>query len=239
MIHTKIRGLFTKLAMSTVCVLAFSEASVANPVLLDHGVYTTDTVTGLDWLDLTETRGLSFDTVSDQLGVGERFHGWRFASRVDINQFWTDSGGVGPFTGPANGNVNWVGSLQYLWGKTYPFVYTVNGKTVQGSVAMTNDSSMTCATCNLTVYLLNNIDDSGSSVGDYAEALQLNEARRSDGQVPIGMALIRDSIAAVPEPATYSMMAAGIGLIGLFARRRKMGLSLNQLTVGNHCDHSK
>jgi hypothetical protein len=33
--------------------------------------------------------------------------------------------------------------------------------------------------------------------------------------------LVRDTIALVPEPETYAMMLAGLGLLGFMARRRK------------------
>jgi hypothetical protein len=194
----------------------------ANAALVDNGLYTTDTITGIDWLDLTETNGKSFDEVSNQLNNGEKLEGWKFATRSDIDIFWTDAGGVGPFSGLANGKSNWVGQIQRLWGKTYPFVYLVNGYAVQGSIAMTSDKSGTCSTCNLTVYILDNIDLSDSNYGDYAEAIQLNEAYRSQGQVPIGMALIRNNSAPIPEPATLSMYALGlVAVLSLVKRSRK------------------
>jgi hypothetical protein len=196
-------------------------ATTTNAALIDHGSYTTDPISGLDWLDLTATRGLSYDDVSAQMGAGQQFEGWRFANRAVVNQFWINAGGTGPFTGLASGATNWVGQLQSLWGKTYPFVYTVNGYNVQGSIAMTHDPSPTCMTCNLTVYLLDNIDVSDSSLGDYAEIIQLNEAYRWQGQIPIGHALMRDTAAPIPEPATLPMFAVGLAAAIAFARRRR------------------
>ena len=200
--------------------LLASGSLFANAALLDNGSYTTDSNTNLDWLGLTETRGLSFDEVQAQMSSGQKYEGWRFASRTDVIQFWSDAGGSGPFTGASSGESNWVGSLQSLWGKTYPFVYIVNGYTVQGTIAMTSDVSNSCHSCNLTVYLLDNIDLSDSSIGDYAEAVQLNEAYRSQGQVPIGHALVR-AATPVPEPATFSMYAFGIFALASIARRSR------------------
>lgn len=189
--------------------------------LVDHGTFTSDTLSGLDWLDLTITRGQSYDDVTGQMGAGQAYEGWRYASRDEVREFWADAGGLGPFTGNASGATNWVGQLQALWGKTYPFTYAVNGNTVQGTIAMTGDASLACATCNLTVYLLDNIDLSDSSIGDFAEAEQLNEAYRWQGQIPIGHALVRATtpVLAVPEPATLALL--GIGVAGLVISRRE------------------
>ena len=202
------------------CGFLISGTVFATSQVLDNGKYTTDTITGLDWLDLTETRGLSFDDVSSQLGIGQRYEGWRFASRAEVTQFWEDAGGQGPFTGKASGSNNWVGELQSFWGKTYPFVYTLNEYLIQGTIAMTSDISTSCPTCNLTVYLLDNINDNNSSAGDYAEAVQLNEAYRSQGQAPIGHALVRLT-SPIPEPASLPLYSLGLLVVATFIQRRQ------------------
>jgi hypothetical protein len=198
-----------------------SISSLVNAALIDHDTYSSDTATGMDWLDLTQTRGQSFDEVMSQTSAGQLLEGWRFATKAEIGQFWANAGGVAPFTGAAEGVNNWVGRLQALWGKTYPFIYAVNGHLVQGTIAMTGEASVTCATCNLTVYLLDNIDISNSSTGDYAELVQANEAYRWQGQTPIGHALVRQATAPIPEPA--SVMLAIFGLVATaFSTRRKI-----------------
>ena len=101
--------------------LLMSSVGCATAGLIDNTTYTTDTVTGLDWLDLTVTRGLSYDDVVGQFSSGQLYEGWRFASRTEVWEFWTNAGGTGPFSGGAAGATNWVGQLQTLWGKTYPF----------------------------------------------------------------------------------------------------------------------
>jgi hypothetical protein len=172
----------------------------AHAMLIDNGNYTTDTVTGLDWLDLTATRGESFDNIVAQMGPGGTYAGWRHATREEVKQFWINAGGAAPFTGAVRGSTNWVGQLQSIWGKTYPFVYSIpnTNYTVQGTIAMTANRSDTCDQCNLTVYLLDNLNNPGTSIGDYAEAEQLNEAYRWQWQVPIGHALVRSSFTPYP-----------------------------------------
>ena len=51
---------------------------------------TTDTESGLNWLDLTETNGLSYNYVSSQLGVGGQFEGFRFATTDEAVALWAN-----------------------------------------------------------------------------------------------------------------------------------------------------
>ena len=43
-----------------------------------------DTDTGLDWLDLDQTAGFSYNTVSSELGSGATYEGFRYASQEDL-----------------------------------------------------------------------------------------------------------------------------------------------------------
>ena len=64
-------------------VLVFSLGSV-NASLVDNGIYTTDTSGGLDWLDLTETAGFSYNQIMDGEG-GWIGAGWRYAFEAEID----------------------------------------------------------------------------------------------------------------------------------------------------------
>jgi len=55
--------------------------------IIDHKKYTTDTETGLEWLDVTETMGQSYNDVKAQLEPGGKYHGYRFASAEEFNTF--------------------------------------------------------------------------------------------------------------------------------------------------------
>jgi len=59
----------------------------------DYGSFTRDTISGLDWLDLTETVNMSYDSVSSQTGTGGSFEGWRYASSIELSSFWDNAGG--------------------------------------------------------------------------------------------------------------------------------------------------
>ena len=57
----------------------------ANAAILDLGTITRDTDSGLDWLDVTETRDISWNEMSIELGVGGDYEGWRYATSSDLD----------------------------------------------------------------------------------------------------------------------------------------------------------
>jgi len=72
-----------------------------NASLLDNGNYTHDTISGLDWLDVTETRDLSYNYVGSQFDDGGVFKGWRYAKLSELDSLVSNNvtllalGGVG------------------------------------------------------------------------------------------------------------------------------------------------
>ena len=67
---------------STVLVLSTS----VNAALIDNGTYTTDSLSGLDWLDLTETNNQSYNQ-SPTLNPG-----WRHATHTEITGLLASTG---------------------------------------------------------------------------------------------------------------------------------------------------
>ncbi|MFT7235595.1 MAG: hypothetical protein ACI9QV_001177 [Methylophagaceae bacterium] len=56
--------------------LAFNSAAfAASTSFIDNGSYTTDTISGLDWLDVTTSKDQSYNYVSSQFGVGGVYQG--------------------------------------------------------------------------------------------------------------------------------------------------------------------
>jgi len=71
-------------------VLIFIFAQNASATFMDNGSYTTDSITGLDWLDLTATLNQSYLDVSAMLGTGGALEGWRYANESDLLQLMSD-----------------------------------------------------------------------------------------------------------------------------------------------------
>jgi hypothetical protein len=98
--------------------------SSANASIIDLNIITRDTSTGLDWLDLTETNGRSYNDISSKLGAGEEFEGWRYASPAEAIDLWAKLGLFSTVTIGDNDLIypNHYNDLVYavtLLGKTY------------------------------------------------------------------------------------------------------------------------
>ena len=100
---------------ATCCVLAVV-AFNANAELVDNGTVTFDSSTGLEWLDLTETAGLSYNYVKTQLASGGLFEGWAYASLAQVDGLFDSAGGTGPYNGWSTDNNGVVAPLLELWG---------------------------------------------------------------------------------------------------------------------------
>lgn len=70
------------------CFLA-STSITTTAGLIDHGSYITDTASGLDWLDVTATQGLSYEQIQASALITL---GWRFASRGELTTLLANFG---------------------------------------------------------------------------------------------------------------------------------------------------
>lgn len=171
--------------------------------LADHGTYTTDVDAGLDWLDLTATKGLSFNYVSSQLGAGGAFEGWTVADGNQIASLFQAAGGSEPFTGFNAANNGVPGSLLALWGHT---VFTPLGNPAA--------RFFTAASVSSTQQWYGNVYDDGTAYMtvyyDY-----FNKALANPG---FATALVRSSV--VPVPAAVWLFASGLIALPVLTRRR-------------------
>ena len=76
------------LAVTAACSVAQADQSAFN----DHGFYTEDTISGLYWLDVTETQGLSADDVIAEMVPGGRYDGWRYATKTELETMLANFG---------------------------------------------------------------------------------------------------------------------------------------------------
>ena len=65
----------------SILIASYASASFINSA---DSSFTTDTESGLDWLDVTTSVGQSYSEVSGQLGSGGSYDGWRFATGGEV-----------------------------------------------------------------------------------------------------------------------------------------------------------
>lgn len=75
-------------------IFSVSKAAIISVDWRDTGdnLITRDTVSDLDWLDLTETNNMSYNTVVTQLGMGKQFDGFRYATAAEVVTLWSRFG---------------------------------------------------------------------------------------------------------------------------------------------------
>src|SRR5689334_21915580 len=83
--------------LSVTVVGALLSATPASASLIDHGSSTTDTATGLDYLDLNATHGQTYNAVIG--GYGGYIAGdWRYASSGEVTTLFNHAGGPGTYS---------------------------------------------------------------------------------------------------------------------------------------------
>lgn len=219
-------------AVLAASVLTAAPARSAIVDAADHS-YLTDTATNLDWLDVTTTAGMSFNYVSSQLGVGGQFAGWRYATGDEFNTLVSNFSGVSIPTGAyyvqpletdrIDGLVSLLGStldthMLASYGATWDaYNGTQEGAGMDYTQGILADSSSSCGGCQWVGHISDR--DYYPIWTDFAAAHDFYVGTSFREQW-LGSFLVREHLAApIPEPETYAMLLAGLGLIGLSRRR--------------------
>lgn len=169
---------------------------------------TQDTATGLEWLDITHTVGLSVNNVLGGAG-GFLVAGFSIATVAQQNTLWGNAGIVPNSVdianrGPAITLLSLIGCTASTTGLCNPVAVSAEEWSQNGIVASGLDYL-------LRAVVVRPFDKGGTfSIGTASP----------DQSGTNGVFLVRETTV-VPLPAAFSLFAGGLGLLGLFGWRRK------------------
>ena len=196
---TRLFGFFAAL------VLFGASPSQAVP-LVDQGSNTYDPNTGLQWLDVTLTQGLSYNNVTaNYLSTGGLYQGYRYATGVEVSTLFTDAGISNPYNGVPNGEASAVQALISLLGVTL------------------NDPGYYDQTFGITADLAPNTNHWLAmlriGISQVATTQWIGEGPDFT-EVDLGSFLVMNA-ASTPLPAALPLFASGLGALSLLGWRRK------------------
>ena len=188
----------------------------SHAALVDNGTYTTDTVTNLDWLDLTETNYFPYGVVSSQLGSGGLWDGWRYATNAEATNLFqtlgfTIAGTNGAPIGSAPAGFSSALSLFVnLFGNTLGEADNVG--TYFGAFGVTAQGTDPGDHQSMGAYTY------GFGTGFILATAPCCDQSDSLGTIYTGHYLVRDSVAPVPLPAAAWLLLSGFAGLGFATR---------------------
>lgn len=198
------------LCMAAIC-LAVLESTQLEAAISHSGMFTTDSTTGLDWLDLEHTLDKSFDEVSVLLGAGI-FVDLRFATEAEVIELVNNTGfnPAATIGSDTDGTVNddYLSNLVMFLGSTgaEPELEFSKGFT---STVISGQRRY--------VELYDTMQDNDGTF-DYVYSNDTLISLSSVGQSTIASFLVRDGVA-IPEPTALTL--AALGLLGMSYRRKR------------------
>jgi len=194
--------------------------------IVDHGTYVSDTVTGLDWLDITETAGWSYNQVVGEMGSGGAFEGWSYATRAQVSTLFDAFGGDSDYYSNTwstqnNGLLEAIGPLMGDLGCEIRGCTPGDGLShfITADIATAADEGgkppgTIEAGEHWSAVVYDYVTPHDTSFEEYVSISQLTEAD-DYSDLEFGSALIRTSFVTSPVPVPASVWLFGSGLLGL------------------------
>ncbi len=210
------KKLLSKTLIAVVLMCTAGLSSAASMRFIDNDTYTTDTVGGLDWLDVTITANQSFSYVSSQFGAGGLYEGWRYATAREFNFYIVPY--VESFRDPVTG---WIASPQGFsevtqFASIMSYWAYNDGQGVNG---LLSDPTSRLGYVLGQIRVDHNAEwyDSWAGAGLYADPTWWLENRKEWGSF-----LVRDNnLSPVPVPAAAWLFGSALLGFAGFSRRRK------------------
>jgi hypothetical protein len=170
-----------------------------------------DPITNFEWLSVRATEGLTFNEVSNQLGAGGSFAGYRYATLSELQTFTTDLGiPLGMSDSPAAFNAART-LLSDDWG--YNTVLQAGPYNIIASVVITADSigpgTHELASVEAALDLFDTVNSFSNVSLSVVAALPDNSS-----YITVGGAASSALVRTVPEPSGI-VSVAGLGCAGL------------------------
>ena len=203
----------------SVSILFTTPSHAASTDFIDNGSYTTDTISSLDWLDVTTSLNQSYSYINTQFGLGGEYEGWSYATRtnfLDMVSNYTDvskSTHLEGFVDYSNQELN--GLWEMLGATTYEFLPSIHEMIVIEGYVKDDSSDLTHLASML---IFNDLHEQSSSQSSYVVN---GDGGWADFEYPyFGSFLVRNTtLIATPIPAAAFLFApALLGFLGL--RRR-------------------
>jgi hypothetical protein len=194
-----------RLPVVTILLLGSALTHAASPIFSDDfNNYPADQ---LNWIPPTSSGWIvSAGGTVDIHGVGGIY------DFIPGNGSYVDLDGTSLSSGLLSHNVNLVGNMTYTLSFDLAGSHRGSEETVNVNFGSTSASYLLNSTAPFTTFTLN---FTPGSDGSYSFSY-LNE-----GGDNFGALLDNVSVSAIPEPESYVMLLAGLGLMGFLARRRK------------------
>jgi hypothetical protein len=230
--------LSTIFAVSTIALASMSASAQLIPTDWKNTgdkLATLDESTGIEWLDLTQTDGMSIDTAESLLS--SRFEGWRLPTRSEVTQLMVNAfpseknrvQGSGGWSITNTTTDNEVDNFRLLFGTTqvssttdYTYGQFKNDpggqySVLHSGVADRRDNDY------VALYSNRNITNDTSYSNSYYSVYLVSDGGTTQSSLndPSINANNANAPSSVPLPATAALL--GLGLLGFGARRKKNG----------------